>query len=100
MAFDDLDLPSGPARNVVGGSAMYAAVAASLYTPARVVAVVGDDFPAEALTMLPGSTADYDQTDFVRDLFLLDRSGVTHTKSGAACSLPASTGTKTSITAT
>jgi hypothetical protein len=48
----------------------------------------------EALTLLPGSTANYDQTDFVRDLFLLDRSGVTRAKSGAAFSLPASTGTK------
>lgn len=48
----------------------------------------------DALTMLPGSTATFDQTDFVRDLFLLDRSGVTRTKSGAVCSLPASTGTK------
>ena len=46
------------------------------------------------LRILPGSTASYDQTDFVRDLFLLDRSGVTRTKSGASCSLPASTGTK------
>ncbi len=43
-----------------------------------------------ALTMLPGSTANYDQTDFVRDLFLLDRSGVTRTRSGASYSLPAS----------
>ena len=48
----------------------------------------------DALTLLPGSTTSYDQTDFVRDLFLLDRSGVTRTKSGAICSLPASTGTK------
>ena len=48
----------------------------------------------DALTLLPGSTAIYDQTDFVRDLFLLDRSRVTRTKSGATCSLPASTGTK------
>ncbi len=48
----------------------------------------------DALTLLPGSTVNYDQTDFVRDLFLLDRSGVTRTKSGAAYSLPASTGTK------
>lgn len=48
----------------------------------------------EALTLLPGVSANYDQTDYVRDLFLLDRSGVTHTKSGAAFSLPASTGTK------
>jgi hypothetical protein len=48
----------------------------------------------DALTLLPGSTANYDRTDFVRDLFLLDRSGVTRTKSGATYSLPASTGTK------
>ncbi len=48
----------------------------------------------EALTLLPGATASYDQTDYVRDLFVLDRSGVTHTKSGATFSLPASTGTK------
>lgn len=47
-----------------------------------------------ALTLLPGSTAIYDQTDFVRDLFLLDRSGVARTKSGGSWSLPASTGTK------
>lgn len=48
----------------------------------------------DALTLLPGSNVNYDQTDFVRDLFLLDRSGVTRTKSGVAYSLPASTGTK------
>jgi hypothetical protein len=48
----------------------------------------------EALTLLPGSTANYDPTDFVRDLFLLDRSGVKATKAGASYSLPASTGTK------
>jgi len=48
----------------------------------------------DTLTLLPGSTATYDQTDFVRDLFLLDRSGVAKTRSGAPYSLPASTGTK------
>ncbi|HEX3597983.1 MAG TPA: PfkB family carbohydrate kinase [Polyangiaceae bacterium] len=52
MAFDDLDLPSGSERNVVGGSATYAAVAASLYTPARIVAVVGEDFPVDTMSML------------------------------------------------
>ncbi|MCY7419078.1 MAG: hypothetical protein LH650_11380 [Chloroflexi bacterium] len=49
----------------------------------------------ESLTLLPGSAADYGPSDFARDLFLLDRSGVTQTKSGARVSLPASTGTKT-----
>ncbi|HEV8247449.1 MAG TPA: PfkB family carbohydrate kinase [Polyangiaceae bacterium] len=52
MAFDDLDLPSGEARDVVGGSATYAALAASLFAPARVVAVVGEDFPEGALVKL------------------------------------------------
>lgn len=52
MAFDDLELPSGKATNVVGGSATYAALAASLYTAVRVVAVVGDDFPDETFSSL------------------------------------------------
>ena len=58
MAFDDLDLPSGAARNVVGGSATYAAVAASLYTAPRIVAVVGDDFPTDAISMLESRGVD------------------------------------------
>jgi sugar/nucleoside kinase (ribokinase family) len=58
MAFDDLDLPSGPARNVVGGSATYASIAASLYTTARVVAVVGSDFPDDSIAMLDGRGVD------------------------------------------
>lgn len=48
----------------------------------------------EAFTLLPGSTADYGQSDFARDLFILDRSGLTRTKAGASLALPASTGTK------
>jgi hypothetical protein len=48
----------------------------------------------ETLTLMPGSAASYGQTEFARDLFLLDRSGVTKTKAGATISLPASTGTK------
>jgi sugar/nucleoside kinase (ribokinase family) len=52
MAFDDLELPTGAARDVVGGSATYSAFAASLFSPARLVAVVGDDFPESALDEL------------------------------------------------
>ncbi len=48
----------------------------------------------ESLTLLPGSAATYAQSEFIRDLYLLDRSGVTRTKAGAVLSLPASTGTK------
>ena len=49
----------------------------------------------ESLTLLPGSAVEYGTSDFARDLYLLDRSGVSRTKSGARVSLPASTGTKT-----
>ena len=44
MALDDLELPTTAAKNVVGGAATYAAYAASLFAPSRIVAVVGEDF--------------------------------------------------------
>jgi sugar/nucleoside kinase (ribokinase family) len=49
MAFDDLQLPSVTASDVVGGAATYAAIAISLFAPARIVAVVGSDFPETVL---------------------------------------------------
>jgi sugar/nucleoside kinase (ribokinase family) len=52
MAFDDLDLPSEKARDVVGGSATYASLAASHFAPVRIVAVVGEDFPSATLADL------------------------------------------------
>jgi sugar/nucleoside kinase (ribokinase family) len=54
IAFDDLDMPSGQYRDVVGGSAIYAALSASLLTrgPIRMVGIVGDDFPDLVLTEL------------------------------------------------
>lgn len=48
----------------------------------------------EALTILPGANTTYDEADFLRDLYLLDSSGLTKTKSGAIVSFPAATGTK------
>ena len=55
--------------------------------------VLLDDILA-AFTLRPGAAADYDQSDFTRDLYALDRSGVRQTKAGARVSLPAATGTK------
>ncbi len=45
-------------------------------------------------TSLPGSRRDYSPTDFARDIFMLDQSGVTVTRAGFAVSFPASTGTR------
>jgi hypothetical protein len=52
LAFDDIETPAGRAANEIGGSAAYAAVAASFSTPTRVVAIVGQDFPGETLSAL------------------------------------------------
>lgn len=52
VAFDDLELPTETAENVVGGAAVYAAYTASLFAPARIVGVVGQDFPEPALAEL------------------------------------------------
>ncbi len=58
MAFDDLQLPTVTATNVVGGSATYSAFAASAFAPVRVVAVVGDDFPAATLRSMEANGID------------------------------------------
>lgn len=52
MALDDLHLPSGSFENVVGGAATFASVAASLFTKAQMVGVIGQDFPEATLEEL------------------------------------------------
>jgi hypothetical protein len=48
----------------------------------------------EALTIMPDVRKEYTGADFGRELFFLDRSGLTQTKSGARLSFPTATGTK------
>lgn len=45
IGIDSVVSPYGSAENVLGGTAVYFAFAASVYVPVRLVAVVGDDFP-------------------------------------------------------
>jgi sugar/nucleoside kinase (ribokinase family) len=54
IAFDDLDMPSGEYRDVLGGAATYSSLAASLVTrgAVRVVGIVGNDFPDSHLMEL------------------------------------------------
>jgi sugar/nucleoside kinase (ribokinase family) len=52
VAFDSVKTPFGEANDVVGGSANYFSVAASFFSPVRLVAVVGEDFPEEHLAFL------------------------------------------------
>jgi hypothetical protein len=48
----------------------------------------------DLLTLLPGQARDYSRQEFARDVYLLDRSGVTTTPRGYTLSLPSSTGTR------
>ena len=47
VAFDTVKTPFGEVREALGGSAAHFSVAASFFTPVRLVAVVGEDFAAE-----------------------------------------------------
>lgn len=44
VAFDTLETPSGKRERVLGGAATHFSLAASFFTPVRVVGVVGEDF--------------------------------------------------------
>jgi len=51
IAFDTITAPGGRVEEELGGSATYFALAASLFAPVAIVAVVGDDFPEEAVQL-------------------------------------------------
>jgi hypothetical protein len=48
----------------------------------------------ELMTLLPGSAREYARQEFARDIYLLDRGGVTTTRRGYVVSFPASTGAR------
>lgn len=60
----------------------------------RVDAVVRLDAIWSVLTLLPGQSREYTKPEFARDLYLLDRSGVTTSRSGRVIRWHASTGTR------
>ena len=50
VAFDAIETPFGKTDKIVGGAATYASLAASyFYDKVKIVAVVGDDFPADEM---------------------------------------------------
>ena len=52
LGIDTVETPAGKAENVMGGSGVYFAFAASFFTPVRLVGVVGEDCPDEFLYIL------------------------------------------------
>jgi sugar/nucleoside kinase (ribokinase family) len=52
VALDSVQTPSGVVKRALGGAAVYSSVAASFFSPVRIVGVVGEDFPKEHLDFL------------------------------------------------
>ncbi|MFH0792835.1 MAG: PfkB family carbohydrate kinase [bacterium] len=67
VALDNLRTPFGEIKGAVGGSAFYAACAASYLSPnVRIVGVVGSDFPKKYLSLLKGRGVDLEGLEIVK----------------------------------
>jgi sugar/nucleoside kinase (ribokinase family) len=66
MAFDSVRTPAGKADQVLGGSVNYFSLAASLFTPLKIVAVVGEDFPTDHLDFLSKKNIDISGVQVVK----------------------------------
>lgn len=64
IALDSLETPEGKVDDAVGGSASYSAVAASFFSPVRLVAVVGRDFPESAVELFRARGIDLEGLEF------------------------------------
>src|SRR5262245_55858649 len=58
VAFDTIETPTDRVEEVLGGSAAYFAVAASYFTFVKLVAVIGDYFPASERAFLASRNID------------------------------------------
>lgn len=58
VAFDSVKTPFGQVDDVLGGSGTYFSTSASFFTDVKLVAVVGEDFPAEHLQFLGSRNID------------------------------------------
>ncbi len=52
VALDSVKTPAGTVERALGGAATYSSVAASFFSPVRIVGVVGEDFPKEHIDFL------------------------------------------------
>ena len=58
VAYDGVETPHGKVERMLGGACTYISLAASYFTPVKIVAVVGDDFRQEDLDLLAGRGID------------------------------------------
>ena len=68
MAFDALETPFGKVDRIIGGSATYAAWAASNFTnDIKQVSIIGGDFPQEEISKLEDRGVDFEGVEVVKD---------------------------------
>jgi len=58
VAYDGVETPHGNVERMLGGSCTYIALAASYFSPVKIVAVVGDDFAQEDTDLLASRGVD------------------------------------------
>src|SRR4051812_34153825 len=58
LGLDTIETPAGKRDDVIGGSAIYFAYAASFFTPVRLVGAVGEDAPDDFFTVFKGRDVD------------------------------------------
>lgn len=67
VAFDSIKTPEGSIDEALGGSATHFSLAAALFTPVKLVGVVGGDFPSEHLDLLESHGVDLEGLETVAD---------------------------------
>lgn len=68
MAFDALETPFGKVDRIIGGSATYAAWAASNFTkPIKQVSIIGGDFPNDEIKKLEARGVEFEGVEVVED---------------------------------
>ena len=65
VALDSLETPYGSVHDTLGGSAMYASLACSLFAPVRLVGVVGGDYPPAGLDLLTSRGVDLEGLEVI-----------------------------------
>ena len=76
MAFDAIETPFGKINQIVGGSATYAAYAASNFVkPVQQISIIGDDFPEEEMNEMRSRGIILDGVEVVKGkkIFFLER---------------------------
>jgi len=52
VAFDSIETIKGKREKIIGGSANYASLAASLFSHSKIIGVVGEDYPKDIIEIM------------------------------------------------